>query len=44
MVRDAAFKHGILFFGSAMNAGPALTTVQAPGGSTQGLIGVGAYA
>eukprot|EP00903_Cladosiphon_okamuranus_P011552 g10875.t1 len=44
VVRDAAFKHGILFFGSAMNAGPALSTVQAPGGSTQGLIGVGAYA
>ena len=44
VVRDAALKHGVLFFGSAMNAGPALTTVQAPGGSTQGMIGVGAYA
>lgn len=44
VVRDGALKHGILFVASAMNAGPALSTVQAPGGTTPGLLGVGAYA
>lgn len=43
-VRDAALKHRVVFLASAMNAGPALSTVQAPGGTTPGLIGVGAFA
>lgn len=44
VVREAAIKHNIVFLASAMNAGPALSTVQAPGGSSTGIIGVGAYA
>lgn len=44
VLRDAVLKHGIVFLASAMNDGPALSTVQAPGGTSPGIIGVGAYA
>lgn len=43
LLEEAISRHGLVFVSSAGNAGPALTTVGAPGGTSTWAIGVGAW-
>ena len=43
LAEEAVHRHGILFISSAGNAGPALGTVGAPGGTASAIMSIGAY-